>query len=352
MISRPRTGRVSLRLVVAVATIIILVVVHLRHRDEDAFPSFLSESTARDNYCSPLGWKTYSRRRSHRKIYDLVLVNNELDWLEIRLNELESAVDYFVLLESRSTFTGHSKSLVVKENLHNFSRFRHRIIHHILDDSELHSNDTWDRERFQRNAMLDQVFPYLTGAQKPQKGDVILVSDVDEIPKANALAALRNCAFPKKVTLSSRFFYYSFQWRHRGPDWPHPQATFYDGRHTLRPADLRDIGRWDTGVKPEAIVLNAAWHCSSCFATIGEMINKIQSFSHEEFNRAEFLEPSGIVTRVRQGLDLFDRQEEVYDFVPNNPDTPEFLKQNTERFKYMLSRDGDNAGFRDYNITL
>lgn len=36
----------------------------------------------------------------------------------------------------------------------------------------------------------------LTGDQAPEQGDVLLVGDVDEIPRISTLTALRNCAYP------------------------------------------------------------------------------------------------------------------------------------------------------------
>ncbi|RTE84603.1 hypothetical protein BHE90_000888 [Fusarium euwallaceae] len=122
---------------------------------EDA-RSFLPFSEAVE-FCGDLRWNVYPHRRNHRKIYDLVLASSELDWLEIRINELHHHVDYFVIVESTHTFTGSDKPLHVKEGLGSFDKFRHQIIHHVLVDENLEFNTTWDREEFQRNAMFDQT---------------------------------------------------------------------------------------------------------------------------------------------------------------------------------------------------
>ena len=50
------------------------------------------------------------------KIYDCFPFFNELDLLEIRLNYLDPVVDYFVLCESRVTFSGISKNLFYEDN--------------------------------------------------------------------------------------------------------------------------------------------------------------------------------------------------------------------------------------------
>ena len=50
--------------------------------------------------CQRRRWEPYATRDRRRKIYDMFLINTELDFLEIRLHELDAQVDYFVILES------------------------------------------------------------------------------------------------------------------------------------------------------------------------------------------------------------------------------------------------------------
>lgn len=291
--------------------------------------------------CDTQKFKVFPERQKHRKIYDLFLIGTELDWLEIRLNELHHQVDYFVIVESSRTFTNHPKPLHFKNNFHRFAKFAPQIIYHTVDFQGMEDNSTWERERYQRNSMLDVVFPSLIGVQAPSLGDVVLVSDIDEIPRPFTLTLLRNCLFPERTTLRSRFFYYSFQWEHEGGDWNHPQATFYQGSSTIKPEDLRmGAGDWD--------ISNSSWHCSSCFETVAQMDNKIGSFSHTEYDQPEFRDPAEIVRRVRNGLDLFDRESEKYTKVDSRVDLPAYLKANQKKFSFMIDRDPLNANFRDY----
>lgn len=291
--------------------------------------------------CDTQKFQIFPEREKHRKIYDLFLIGTELDWLEIRLNELHRQVDYFVIVESSRTFTNHPKPLHFKNNFHRFAKFAPQIIYHMVDFQGMEDNSTWEREHYQRDSMLDVVFPSLIGAQAPSLGDVILVSDIDEIPRPSTLTLLRNCLFPERTTLRSRFFYYSFQWEHEGGDWNHPQATFYQGSSTIKPEDLRmGAGDWD--------ISNSSWHCSSCFETVAQMDDKIGSFSHTEYDQPEFRDPAEIVRRVRNGLDLFDRESEKYTKVDSRVDLPSYLKANQKRFSFMIDRDPLNANFRDY----
>ena len=232
-------------------------------------------------------------------------------------------VDYFIILEASQTFTNESKPLYVRENWSRFEKYHHKMILHTLDTGGVNFTDTWAVERFSRNAMYTQVIPHLTGSQEAFVGDVIIVSDVDEIPRPDALKTLRNCDFPEEVTLLTRMYYYGFQWQKRD-EWPHPQATFYNKEKTVLPDDLRSSNG--------AQIYNAGWHCSYCFSTVEEMVTKIKSFSHKELDREEFTNRDKIVQRVRAGEDMFDRQEEHFDRVEDNPDVPAFLVRNRKTF--------------------
>jgi beta-1,4-mannosyl-glycoprotein beta-1,4-N-acetylglucosaminyltransferase len=318
------------------------------NKDANGFMTVLEA----EERCWAHEWLVYPERKTPRKIYDLFIINTELDWLEIRLNELKDQVDYFIILESGSTFTGLPKPLYLKDHWGQFLSFHHQIIYQVLNDTGFSSDGAWDREAFQRNAMFDQVFPNLSGDQKASLGDVILVSDIDEIPRPETLQLLRNCEYPRRLTLRSRFYYYSFQWLHRGEDWHHPQATIYEGDKTIRPEDLRmgNGGDADETEHDRADLWNASWHCSSCFATIEQMVNKLSSFSHTELNLPEFRVPARIVRIVRNGLDLCDREDELYDRVESNSDIPEYIRAHKEKFSYMIDRDPANANFQDYTV--
>lgn len=307
---------------------------------ENGTPTLLPLEEAKD-YCAMRRWQPYPKRDRKRKVYDLFMINTELDWMEIRMGELASEVDYFIVLESATDFHDRPKPLYVQNNWSRFSNFHPKMIHHVLDVSKNNGSDAWGREHFSRNAMMDQVFPTLKGEQEVQLGDVIVVSDVDEIPRPEIIKTLRNCEFPRRLRLRTVYFRYSFQWTLREEQWIHPQATFYEGEKTVRPEDLR-MG------KTEGEIYNAGWHCSSCLANLKDMVNKVTSFSHSEFNLPQFRDPAQILQRVRQGQDPYNRTKKIYDRIDRNPDVPQYLLQHPDQFAYLLNRDLPSANFKDY----
>jgi beta-1,4-mannosyl-glycoprotein beta-1,4-N-acetylglucosaminyltransferase len=289
-------------------------------------------------------WNAYKPADNiKRKVYDLMLINTELEWLDIRLGQMADQVDYFVILEADKAFTDAPKALHVLENWDRYKPYHHKMIRHTLRMDGVKFGNTWDRERFSRNAMYEQVFPYLTGNETANQGDVIMVSDVDEILRPDAIKALRNCDFPQKLTLRTKMYYWSFQWGQPTRwDWAHPQATYYDGKNTILPNDLRALnGNGEN-------LYNAGWHCSYCFSTMEETIQKIKTFSHQELNKAENTDRKHMLERARLGKDPFDHEDSIFNRIEENKDVPEFVLAHKEKYMYLLDRDPPGANFQDY----
>lgn len=371
LVSRPLSSKVKLSFVILVLIVILCSLYNLNSVRIPSWPSresFSAESFSLPNplhklhslatgylpiqdaesLCSRFNWPTYPHRTSRRKIYDLVLVDTELDWLEIRMHEYQYDVDYFVIVEATTTFTRNPKPLTFKANLDRFQKFYDKIIYRAINYDHITGDNPWECEEYSRNALYDLVFPSLLGAAAPELGDIILVSDADEVPRRSTLTVLRNCQFPERTTLRTKSFKYSFQWLWTGnglEGWYHPQVTYFTGlNETIKPQDLRLNLH---GVAWDKIMGGwAGWHCSYCFATVAEIIHKIESFSHTEANAPENKHPSVIVDRIRKGLGIFEFNDTLTRV--EMEDLPQYVNENPSRFAYMIDRDPKNANFKDY----
>lgn len=113
--------------------------------------------------------------------YDCFSFFNELDLLEIRLNVLSDVVDRFVLVESTITHTGLPKPLFYEQNKNRFASFASRIVHIVVSefpkapDGFSPRQKAWLIENVQRNAIMQ-------GLLNANSDDVVLISDLDEIP--------------------------------------------------------------------------------------------------------------------------------------------------------------------------
>lgn len=268
-------------------------------------------------------------------------------------------VDYFVIVESLTTFTGKLKPLYLKDNWNLFEDFHHKIIYRVVEDV-IQSQRTWNHEDFFRDSLFNSVFPGVEDTlAQANPGDVLVVSDMDEVLRPEKLLLLRYCRIPARLTLRTHFYYYSFQWLHRGPQWSHPDATVYQGSATIKPNDLRQgllDGQWTMNAAlrrwwDRGTLWNAGWHCSSCFATVSEKITKMDSFSHQGWNTAKNRDLGTLVFRVQAGKDLFGRADQSYTRIEGNTDTPFYILEQHQlkgKFGYLLDRDGESAGFQDY----
>jgi hypothetical protein len=114
------------------------------------------------------------------RVFDCFPFFNELDILEIRLHELSPVVDRFVLAEATTTFSGAPKPLHFLENRKRFAAFADRITHIVVENVPQNVRSAWDRRRHQVDALM-------RGLGEAKADDLVLLSDVDEILRAQAV---------------------------------------------------------------------------------------------------------------------------------------------------------------------
>ena len=68
--------------------------------------AYVDMHIARAHHCGEYGWGDFWGTRD---VWDAVPINSELDILKVRLHELDSVVDRFVIVEAPYTFSGKKK---------------------------------------------------------------------------------------------------------------------------------------------------------------------------------------------------------------------------------------------------
>ena len=106
------------------------------------------------------------------KIYDCFSYWDEDLLLDLRLNILDKYVDYFVIVEGNKTWQNNAKEL--RFDINNFINFKDKIIYVPVKNMPDGENP-WLRENFQRNCIE-------RGLTNSRPEDLIIISDVDEIP--------------------------------------------------------------------------------------------------------------------------------------------------------------------------
>ena len=127
-------------------------------------------------------------KRLTRRV-DACIFFNELDLLTIRLEELWDHVEHFVVIEADTTFSGQSKPFFIRDHQPRFRPYQDKLVYRTITDLPpiLRDNEEarFSREAAQRNAITGAVSDLNLSAN-----DIVIVSDVDEIPRANQLDSL------------------------------------------------------------------------------------------------------------------------------------------------------------------
>ena len=235
------------------------------------------------------------------KIIDTFPIHDELDMLDMRLMELYEVVDWFVAVEADVTHQDRPKPYYLSENLDRFDRYADKLIVVRATGLPTHAedDDPWARELAQRG-YASEALERLDLADD----DIILHSDVDEIPRTLAVRNVRpNPGWT--VSFEQRLHCFAVDWLHPDPWYGTVAARAATvaklGDNVNAFARLRDKrNRWQqpgARVQPQPL-LEAGWH----FSWLGgrdAAIKKLNSFCHPE-----------VADRIDTGLksDLFYRE--------------------------------------------
>lgn len=221
-------------------------------------------------------------------LWDCFTFCNEFDVLEIRLHELEDVVDRFVLVQAPWTFQGTPKKCGFEPRQHRWAPWRDRIVVTYLNSAP--PADPWEAEKLSRNAVM-------LGLVDAAPDDYVLISDVDEIPRARTLMSHNYADVPAR--LKGEQYYYKLNWKIPiGVHWNYPVLVRRDDLDTATPQEWRH--RHD--IEP---IDNAGWHFS-CLGDGAALEQKLRSFAHDELpervKNAEYLQRC-----IDTGADLLDR---------------------------------------------
>jgi Glycosyltransferase family 17. len=129
------------------------------------------------------------------KIFDCFMYFDEEMILDLRLNILNKYVDYFVIVESTFTHRGEKREL--KFNQNKFEQFKDKIIYLIYDQipeniEDINTEDTENEKS--RKLIMNAIFRengqrnfISKGLKSAASEDIVLISDVDEIPNLKNL---------------------------------------------------------------------------------------------------------------------------------------------------------------------
>lgn len=283
-------------------------------------------------------------------VYDCFTFFNELELLEMRLNILNSVVDKFVLVEATLTHQGKPKPLYFEENKHLFSAFSDKIIHVVV--SEYPSNpegNAWVYERHQR----DMIKKGLIGCGAE---DVIIVSDIDEIPNPKKIIEYKQ---QKGIKIFKQKMYYYFlncmNATNDDYEWYGPVMVNYNdftSVQELRTISIKIMGYYvagfpknarliwwkfinlDTKGRKVVLISDGGWHFSY-LGGVERILKKLEAFAHTEYNKEIYKDPKKIEEAINNGDDIFGRGFK-YKYVSVDSSYPDFILKNIDQYRHLI----------------
>lgn len=263
-------------------------------------------------------------------IIDSFIFFNELDMLESRLNYLDSYVDHFVIVESNRSYTGIKKDLIFDSNKLRFKKFIHKITYlPFLPKSE--TVDSWTFEFNQRD--------HITNGIKQFSGDdIVIVSDIDEIPNPILFTPISKFLDENEnnvARLIQSMFLYNLQTK-QIVSWERSYLTKVTTVLEQTPSWLRAMDDKNCyhnfSIRPDKFYPkvnsqkfdNGGWHLSY-FMSVDEIVKKIESFSHTEYNTDYMKDKTRIKKCIDNATDMFDRQIPCKSVNVNEEFNEEFL---------------------------
>ena len=258
-------------------------------------------------------------------IYDCFQYYDEDHIVELRLNILNKYVDYFVISESTRTHQGKSKK--INFNLNKFSNFKHKIKFIIADykkeiDFNNHTGGESPVEQHQRNSLIE-------GIKNAQPDDYIVLSDSDEIPDFTKIENINKTK--KYLAFSQKMFMYKLNLQNLNEsNWIGSKITkkkYIKSMQDLRNLKFKKYPFWRLD-KYNQEIINGGWHFSF-LQTPQQIITKIKSFSHGEFNQ-EGINEKNIREKILKNQDVFGRDNQLKKI--NIDDSyPDYIINNKEK---------------------
>ena len=255
------------------------------------------------------------------KIFDCFMFYDEELILDIRMNILNNFVDYFVIVESKYFHNGKEREL--KFDINKYPKFKEKIIYIIqnkqptglklVNQSDTEGEKSFKmifnahlREHYQRNQIQNAL-------KSSSDNDIILISDVDEIPNLENINIkdIKN----KIILFEQKIFYYKLNRYLPNFIWFGTKAC--KKKDLISPQWLRNIKnkkynffRIDTFFSSskyidKLFIKNGGWHFSNLKRS-KDLELKLKSYLHHRDYDSEELGLEKIDKLMKENMTIYD----------------------------------------------
>ena len=255
------------------------------------------------------------------KIFDCFMFYDEETLLDIRFNTLDKFVDYFIIVESKNFHNGKNRKL--RFDINNYPKFKDKIIYIQHDpfklklESVLQNDDESEKSRklifnahIRENDQRDKI---MDGLNHANENDLIMISDVDEIPNLEQIVF--NDIKNEVLMFEQNIFYYKLNRYLPNFVWFGTKAC--KKKNLLSPQWLRNIKknkysfyRLDTFFSKtkyinKKYIKNGGWHFSNLKNSY-DIELKLKSYLHHRDYESEELGHNKIDDLIKKNKTIYD----------------------------------------------
>ena len=234
-------------------------------------------------------------------IFDCVIYSGESELLISRVNYLSKVCDRFIVVEGTTTFSKIPRVLDQATKLHLQNKYGEKILWTYYSPSDT-EDPGWPIESSTR----EHIKTMLVAATA---GDLVLISDVDEIPSIAAINEMNSV--PGIISLSMEFHKYDLCLKSSNQWMGTIGFKFESTNISIQDYRMMSVQYW---LHPDVKIIQGGWHLSGITSVEG-FKKKIMSFSHLELNRTGF--NSRIYLSVIKYLGISITGDEVYEWNSN-----------------------------------
>ena len=243
-------------------------------------------------------------------IIDAFTFFNEKELVELRIKYLSDIVDYFLVVEADVTHTGKKKPWNFPDILNTkLKKYSSKIKYHqmkvdlVKAEAEKSPNyvgktlgRSWRIETIQRN-FLKEAYKKISS-----NDDIIIISDLDEIPSKEKIGFLKSCDLKTiaPIAFGQSLFHLNCNYLDL-EEWVGSVVITKQLIEKYEPQVFRDYKNRISHFT------DAGWSFSS-FGGLKRIREKLEAFCHEEYNKEEYKTEDHLKKCIETGSDLFNRK--------------------------------------------
>ena len=294
------------------------------------------------------------------KIYDCFMFYDEDLIAELRFNILNQYVSEFIVVESKYTHSGEKRELLF--NINKYANFKNKINYIVLENEpdnleKVYDDDTEDKKnsKYIMNALKRENYhrnEISKGLTKASSEDLILISDVDEIPNLSKLDI--NKINNEIILFKQNFYYYKLNLKLEDMPWYGTKACKFkilkspqwlrnikDKKYPFWRVDVLFSDKKHSNIKH---IDNGGWHFSN-MKTPADIERKMRTYLHHREYDINPLGKKKIEEIMKSKKSIYnlraDMKTEKFDGTQNLKPTdgselPDFIKANIKKYSNWI----------------